>query len=223
MGIFKRVRDITMSNVNSMLDKAEDPVKMLDQYMQDMEKEITSSETAVAKQIALVKKLEKQLHEAESMVKKREEQAMQAIEQGKEDLARRALEDKKNHNSKLDSLKAQSDNAHKNADELRRKLNEMKTEYENLETKKETLQARAEAAKAQNTINQAVSGFGTENARKGFDKMEEKVLDLESKAEASAELRDDANDLDKEFEKLGRSDVDDELAALKAKMKKKDS
>ena len=222
MSIFQRVRDITMSNLNALLDKAEDPVKMLDQYLVDMGEEITNAETGVAKQIALVKKLEKQLNEAQEMVTKREAQAMQALEKGNEDLARRALEDKKTYQQKVNDLQPQCDSAEDNADNLRRQLAEMKAEYENLKAKKETLQARAEAAKAQQSINQAFSGFGNNNARKGFDKMEEKVLDLESQAEASFELRDDTNDLDKELASLGASDVDDELARLKEKLAKKE-
>lgn len=221
MSIFQRMRDITMSNLNALLDKAEDPVKLLDQYLTDMEQEISQAETGVAKQIALVKKLEKQLNEAQEMAAKREEQAMQALEKGKEELAKRALEDKKLHVQKVNDLQGQCDNAHQIADNLRHQLSEMKTEYENLKAKKETLQARAEAAKAQQTINQAFSGFGNNNAREGFDKMEEKVLDLESQAEASFELRDNSGDLDKELESLGTSDVDDELARLKEKMANK--
>lgn len=221
MSVFKRVRDITMSNLNALLDKAEDPVKMLEQYLIDMEEEITNAETGVVKQIALVKKLEKQLNEARELAAKREEQAMQALEKGKEDLARRALEDKRNHQQKVDDLQGQCDSAHKIADSLRHQLSEMKTEYENLKAKKETLQARAEAAKAQKTINQAFRGFGNNSVRDGFDKMEDKVMELESQAEASFELRDNSSDLDKELESLGASDVDDELARLKEKLAKK--
>ena len=70
---------------------------MLNQFIRDMEEDIRDAESAVAKQIAIEKKFKQQYEEAEEMVNKREEQAMQALEQENEDLARRALEDKKEH------------------------------------------------------------------------------------------------------------------------------
>ncbi len=221
MGLFKRMRDISMAQLNHLLDKAEDPVKMLDQYMRDMEEDIAEAEKSVAKQIALEKKLHQQLAEAREMVEKRQAQAVQALEQEKEDLARRALEDKKRHQAKVDDLEGQWQVAKTNADQLKDQLQQMKDEYETLKGKKQTLQARAEAAKAQKTINQAFSGLGTGSARKGFDKMEEKVLQLESEAEASNELRAGSTSLDKELESLGATDVDRELAELRAKLKSK--
>ncbi len=221
MGLFSRMRDISMSQLNHLLDKAEDPVKMLEQYMADMEEDIVEAEKSVAKQIALEKKMHRQLTEAEEMVGKRQTQAMQALEQENEDLARKALEDKKRHQSKADDLQAQWQVAKENADKLKGQLQQMKDEYETLKGKKQTLQARAEAAKAQKNINQAFSGIGSGSARKGFDKMEEKVMTLESEAEASNELRSGSTSLDKELDSLGGSDVDNELAALKAKLKSK--
>lgn len=219
MSLFRRMRDISMSQLNHLLDKAEDPIKMLDQYLKDMEEDIGDAERSVAKQIALEKRLNQQLSDATEMVEKRQEQALQGLEQGKEDLARRALEDKQRHQSKADDLQGQWQTAKVNADKLKEQLLQMKDEYETLKGKKQTLQARAEAAKAQKSIHQAFSGMGSGNARKGFDKMEDKVLELESEAEASGEMRSGSTSLDDELDSLGDSDVDRELAELKAKLK----
>ncbi|MED4602128.1 PspA/IM30 family protein [Paenibacillus validus] len=219
MGIFKRLRDLTMASINDLLDKAEDPVKMLNQFLRDMEEDILEAETAVAKQIAIEKKFKQQYEEALEMVQKREEQALKALESGNEDLARRALQDKKEHQARYDEMKAQFDTAKANADRLRGQLAEMKNEFGKLKSKKEVLVARAEAAKAQKQINQAMSGFGTDNAAKGFDRMSEKVLQLEAEAEASNELRGKNKSLDDELDALGKNDgVEDELAALRAKL-----
>ena len=223
MGIFKRLRDMTMASVNDLLDKAEDPIKMLNQFLRDMEEDIMEAESAVAKQIAIEKKFKLQFEESEEMVTKRTEQAMKALESGNEDLARRALEDKKEHQARYDELKRQYDLAKTNADQLRSQLTEMKDEFNKMKNKKDLLIARAETAKAQKQINQAMSGFGTDNAAKGFDRMSEKVLQMEAEAQASGEIRAKNRSLDDELDGLGGSSsgIDDELAAMKAKLAEK--
>ncbi|MGB8954941.1 MAG: PspA/IM30 family protein [Tumebacillaceae bacterium] len=222
MGLFKRLRDLTMSNINAMLDKAEDPVKMLDQYLRDMEEDLQDAEVAVSKQIAISIKLKQQYQENEGLVEKREKQAMQALEAGNEDLARRALVDKKAVAEKASDFKAQWTAADAAATELRLKLDQMREQVTEMKNKRETLKARAEAAKAQKHINQAMSGFGTDNAAKGFARMEDKVLQLEAEAEASTQVLGGSRSLDDEFKELKKNqpDIDDELAALKAKINK---
>src|SRR5258708_7136160 len=167
MGIFKRLRDLTAASINDLLDKAEDPVKMLNQFLRDMEEDILEAETSVAKQIAIEKKFQQQYEEAEEMVTKRTEQAVKALESGNEDLARRALEDKKEHQARYDELKHQYDISKTNADNLRSQLTEMKDQFGKMKNKKDLLVARAESAKAQKQINQAMSGFGVDNGAKG--------------------------------------------------------
>lgn len=223
MALFKRLRDMTMANLNALLDKAEDPVKMLDQYLRDMGDDIQDAEMAVAKQIAIEKKLKQQYEEAAELAQKREAQALQALEAGNEDLARRALVDKKSVSEKADDYKAQWENAKASADNLRSKLGEMKEQFETMKNKRDTLKARAEAAKAQKQINQVMSGFGTDNAARGFERMEERVLQMEAEAEASNEIHGSSRSLDDEFKELNKNNtsaVDAELEALKAKLKK---
>ncbi len=222
MALFKRMRDLTMANINALLDKAEDPVKMLDQYLRDMEEDVQDAEIAVAKQIAVEKKLKQQYQEAEELATKREAQALQALEAGNEDLARRALVDKKAVTDKAADFKAQYESAKVTADGLRGKLGEMKDQLSEMKNKRDTLKARAEAAKAQKQINQTLSGIGTDNAAKGFSRMEEKVLQLEAEAEASQEMS-GSKSLDREFAELNKKDtsgIDAELEALKARLNK---
>lgn len=94
MSIFKRLRDLTMSNINAIIDKAEDPVKMTDQYIRDMQEDLEDAEKAVAAQIAIEKRFKQQYEEQAALVKKREEQAHTAAKAQNVDLARRALEEK---------------------------------------------------------------------------------------------------------------------------------
>ncbi len=223
MSIFKRIRDISVAAINDLIDKAEDPVKLLNQYLRDMEDDIADAEVAVAKQIAVEKRLKHQYEEAQEMVDKRHEQAMKALESGNEDLARRALQDKKNHLAKAEDFEQQHANAKSNADQLRKQLQEMKAEFEKMKNRKDSLVARAEAAKAQKQINQTMSGFGKDNGAKGFDRMSDKVMQLEAEAEASRELKSGSSSLDDELAALEKDDVDDDLAALRAEMASKKS
>ena len=223
MSLFKRIGDNIRANINSLLDKAEDPVKMLEQYLRDMAEDIAEAEVAVAKQIAVVKRFEAQYQEAQAMAEKRESQAMAALESGREDLARRALEDKKLNQTKADEYYAQFQQYRDVADRLKSQLTDMKDEFEKMKAKKATLVARAQAAKAQKGVNEVMSGFGTNNARSGFDRMEEKVLQAEAEAQAGMELRSSGKSLDDELAALGRgtSDIDLEMQRLREKMKNK--
>lgn len=217
---FKRVKTVVNSELNSMLDKAEDPVKMLDQFMRDMENDIREAESAVAKQIANEKMLKRKFDDAQALVDKRMKQAEQAIEAGNEDLARRALEDKNSQQEQAEQLQASWEKAKSDADSLREKLDEMKKEYQQMKLKKDSLKARAESAKTRTKMNRTMSGIGGDESRKGFERMEEKVLQHEAEAETSEDMSQDSRSLDDEFEALEKNGVDDELAALKKKMGK---
>ncbi|MCV9886421.1 PspA/IM30 family protein [Metabacillus halosaccharovorans] len=218
--LFKRVKTVVDSELNALLDKAEDPVKMLDQFMRDMETDIREAESAVAKQIANEKMLQKKFEDAGKMVQKRDEQAIKAIEAGNDDLARRALEDKKIHQQTLDTLKESYERAKLDSDTLRKKLDEMKSEYNEMKLKKDSLKARAESAKTRTKINRTLSGIGSDESKRGFERMEEKVLQYEAEAETSEDIRSSNKSLDDEFAALENNDIDDELAALKKKLGK---
>ncbi|CQR48129.1 hypothetical protein BN1058_02477 [Paraliobacillus sp. PM-2] len=217
---FNRVKTVVGSELNAMLDKAEDPVKMLDQYMRDMESDIRDAESAVAKQIANEKMLKRKYDDAQSMVEKRQSQAEKAIEAGNEDLARRALEDKQEHTQQADTLKESWERAKQDSDQLRKKLDEMKKEYQDMKLKKDSLKARAESAKTRTKINRTMSSIGSDESKQGFSRMEEKVLQYEAEADTSDDMSTESRSLDDEFEALETNEVDDELAALKKKMGK---
>ncbi|WP_026569707.1 MULTISPECIES: PspA/IM30 family protein [Sediminibacillus] len=218
--MFKRVSTIVSSELNAMLDKAEDPVKMLEQFMRDMESDIREVESSVAKQIANEKMLKRKYDDAQALVDKRQGQAEKAIEAGNEDLARRALEDKKDQQEQADTLKESWDRAQNDSKVLRDKLDEMKKEYQQMKLKKDSLKARAESAKTRTKMNRTMSSIGSDESKRGFERMEEKVLQFEAEADTSDDLSASSKSLDDEFESLEKSGVDDELAALKKKLGK---
>ena len=217
---FKRVKTVVSSELNSMLDKAEDPVKMLDQFMRDMAEDIREAETSVAKQIANEKMLKRKYDDAEALVQKRQEQAEQAIEAGNDDLARRALEDKKDHEANAMSLKDSWTRTKADADALREKLDEMKKEYQQMQLKKDSLKARAESAKARTKMNRSLSSIDNNQSKQGFQRMEEKVLRFEAEADTSEDITQASKSLDDEFKELEKSSVYSELEELKRKLGK---
>jgi phage shock protein A len=218
---FKRMKTVVGSELNAMLDKAEDPIKMLDQFMREMEEDITDAEGAVAKQIANEKILKRKANDAKAMVEKRQQQAEKAVEAGEDDLARRALEEKVENEKQAALLDESWTRAKSDADEIKDKLEQMKKEYNQMKLKKDALKARAETAKTRAKMNRTMSNIGGDESRKGFERMEEKVLQFEAEAETTEDLTQTSRTLDDEFEKLEGSNVDKELAALKEKMNKK--
>jgi len=223
MSLFKRLRDLTLSNVYALIEKAEDPIKLTDQYIRDMTEDLEEAEKAVASQIALEKKFKQLYEDQAALVQKRTEQAHMAAQAQNVDLARRALEEKHAAELKMNEYQAAFAQNQQLANNLRAKLDDMRKQLTEMKNKRETLVARYNAAKTQHEINKAMSGFGSDSAAAGLKRMEEKMLQMEAQAEASAELASSkGKSLDEEFANLGKDQkVEDELAALMKQYEKK--
>ncbi|GAA0600785.1 PspA/IM30 family protein [Virgibacillus siamensis] len=218
---FKRLSTVVGSELNAMLDKAEDPVKMLEQYMRDMGEDIREMETAVARQMANEKMLKRKADDATAMADKRQRQAEQAVEAGDDDLARRALDGKGEFNKQASMLSESWNRAKKDSELLKNKLDEMKKEYQEMKLKKDTLTARAESAKARTKMDQKMSSIGNDDSKRGFERMEEKVIQYEAEAETSEDISTESRSLDDEFNEIDKNNaVDEELSALKKKLGK---
>lgn len=223
MSIFKRIKNISAAAINDPVDRAEDPVKMLNQYLRDMEKDIADAEVAVARQVAIEKKLKHQWEEMDEMIEKRGDQALQAVEAGNDDLARRVLEDKKQHEQKGADFKQQHAEAKAAADTLRQQLSEMKREFEKMKTRRNSLVARAESAKMQKKVNETMSQFNSDSAAQGFERMSDKVMQLEAEVETTRDLGGRTASIDDEIAALGNDDIEDELNQLKQQVANKKS
>lgn len=217
MGLFKRVSDNIRANLNSLLDKAEDPEKMLDQYLRDIEEDIADAESAVARQLAVAWKFKAQLNDALAVAEKREAQALEALKRDREDLARKALEDKRVNNAKAEDYRQQYENCNVIVEELRTELQEMKNEYDRLRMKRDTLAARVQSAKAQKEIYGHTNGFKPDSTRRNFERMEDKVFQLEAEVQVARELSGNEKSLDQELEALGNQDDEIELELVKLK------
>ena len=222
MSIFERLFRIGKANVNAAIDKIEDPVKVIDQVLRELDEDIEKVTAAVTTQMAVEKRFARELQEAEELVARRDAQARQSLQAGNEQLAREALADKQTQVTKRDSLKQSYDKAAATSAKLRQQLDDIKARVTEMKNQRSTLIAQAEAAKAQKQINQTMAGVGSNSLASTFDRMEEKIKQMHDEADAAHELANSDKSLDQKFEETFKNSkqvaVDDELAALKAEL-----
>jgi phage shock protein A len=213
MGLFDRVSRLVRANVNDMVSKAEDPEKILDQAVMDMQDNLVQMKQAVAGAIAAQRRTQQQyennLKESETWTAR----AQLALQKGDENLAREALTRKKSFSDSATTLKQQLDGQGGQVDTLKRGLMGLESKISEAKTKKEMLKARSAAAKANEQLQSAVNSNSTGSAMAAFERMEDKVLMQEAKSQAAAEIA--GSNLEAQFAALSSSDVDDELAAMK--------
>ncbi|ROL61487.1 PspA/IM30 family protein [Bacteroidetes/Chlorobi group bacterium ChocPot_Mid] len=218
MGIFNRIADVVKANINELLDKAEDPEKMLKQMVIEMEESINQTALAVARAIANEKTLERKIEKAKKDALDWEQKAVKALNSGREDLAKAALEKKSIETRNFTDLEPVFLQAKETSEKLRNRLATLKSKLDEARTRQNTLIARSQAAKAEKQVSQAMAGVGSDAFSK-FDKFERKVEQIEAEASAFGELADTGKRLEEEFKLLERdSSVDNELLALKQKM-----
>ncbi|GHT69616.1 membrane protein [Spirochaetia bacterium] len=224
MGIFSRLKSLISSNVNHLISKAEKPEKILNQAIIDMSEQLIESKKAVAMAIADEKRLAREVAKQTDLAREWERKAMLAVQAGKDDLAKEALLRKQETDN--DALEYQKQwEAQKNSvEKLKKSLMELQNKFEKAQRDKNLLVARAKRAEAQQKIQDTMSSMsGNRNAFDAFDRMSQKVDQMEAQADASVELEDlsSNNSLEKRFAELEKSDssADLLLADLKEKMK----
>lgn len=221
MGIFSRISDIFKANVNDMLDKAEDPEKMIKQMVIEMQESITKATSGLAQAMAQEKKLEREYLKFQQLSNDWKNKAAQALQAGNEDLARKALQQKATADQQVAQYQGMYESASSTTSNLKNQVEQLKMKFQEAKMKEATLIARNQAAKAQKDIAKQVGGFDSNSFAK-FDKFEEKILKAEAEAQAFTELSgNNMTSLNDEFKALEHSSaVDDELAKLKAELNK---
>ncbi len=217
MGLFDRLSRVVRSNINDLVSKAEDPEKVLEQAVIDMQEDLVQLRQAVARAIATQKRTEQQYNKNQSESNNWQQRAQLALSKGDENLAREALVRKKSFADTAATLKAQLDQQSGTVGTLKRNLIALESKISEAKTKKDMLKARANAAKANKQLQDSVNNIGTSSAMGAFERMEEKVMQVEAESEAAVSLG--GTGLEQQFAQLeAGSGVDDELAAMKAQL-----
>ncbi len=215
MGLFDRLKRVVSANLNDLVSKAEDPEKMLEQAILEMQEDLVQLRQGVAQAIAAQKRTEKQYTESQNEISKWQRNAQLAVQKGEETLARQALERKKTYVETGNALKTSLDQQTSQVEILKRSLIQLESKLSEAKTKKEMLKARITTAKAQEQLQGMIGGMNNSGALAAFERMEEKVMLQEARAQSALEIA--GSDLDHQFAKLeAGSDIDDELAAMKA-------
>ncbi len=228
MGIFDRLKTVISSNINALISKAENPEKMLNQMIIDMNEQLIESKKAVAMAIADEKKLEREMMENKAKAEEWEKKPMLAVRAGRDDLAKEALLRKQEFEGYSVQLAQQWEAQKQSVEKLKEALRQLQTKIEEANRKKNILIARAKRAEAQERINQTMSSLaGNKSAFETFERMERKVDEIEARAEAMKELEDASSgaSLEKQFAQLESSPqaADVLLEELKKKMLTEDA
>ncbi|NEP54459.1 MAG: PspA/IM30 family protein, partial [Moorea sp. SIO3C2] len=188
MGLFDRLSRVVRANLNDMVSKAEDPEKILDQAIVDMQEDLVQLRQAVARSIAEQKRTEQQYNKNQTEANNWQKRAQLALTKGDENLAREALVRKKTNSDTAATLKTQWDQQTNQVNTLKRNLVALEGKISEAKTKKNMLKARAQAAKANEKLQQTMGSINTSGSLAAFERMEQKVLEMEARSEAAHEL-----------------------------------
>lgn len=224
MGILSRFGDIISANINDLLDKAEDPAKMVDQYLRDMMEDLAEVKQEAAGVMAEESRTKRLVDENAKEVSRYQELAKRALLAGNEDDARVLLSKKQELENTGASLQTAYAAAHENAVRMRQLHDKLVADISSLNTRKAAIKAKVAVAKTQEKVNQiGASGEKAKAAMSAFDRMEQKAGRMLDEANAMAELSEGAADpadaLEEKYRKADASaSVEAELADLKNKL-----
>ena len=220
MGIFARLAALIKSNINDLISKAEDPIKMLDQAVIDMANQLIEAKKQVAIAIADEKRLAKQAEGEAAKAAEWERRAMMAVRAGDDALAMEALQRKKEHDALATTFKDQWTKQKKQVDQLKMALRVLNSKIEEAKRKKQMLKAQYQRAQATKHIQETLAGLKESNALETFSRMEERIQQVEAEAEAATEMAEETGDT--LAHKFARMEVqvgaEDDLVTLKQRM-----
>ena len=224
MAILERFADIIKANINDLLDKCEDPAKMIDQYLRDLTEDLAEVKKETAAVMAEETRTKRMLDDNAAEVQRFEGLARKALAAGNEGDARVFLGKKQQLEEKVASLQATYDAAHANAEKMRQMHDKLVGDIETLHSRREMVKAKVAVAKTQERVNQmGASADKAAGAMSAFERMERKADQMLDQANAMAELNsapvDAAAELEKKYASTaGDAAVDAELAKLKAEL-----
>lgn len=217
MGLIERVMRLFRSNVNSWTAAREDPEKILEQTVYEMQENLVQMRQGVAQAIATQKRTERQALQVESIAEEWYRRAQMALQQDNETLAREALTKRKAYQQNAAALREQVAQQKTLVAKLKKDMQSLEFKISEAKTKKDMYIARARSAEASLRLQEMLGDVGTTSSLQAFEKMENKLLELEAKQQAIAISGTD--ELENKFTSLADSDdVDAELSAMKAQL-----
>ncbi len=208
------------SQLNHLIGKAEDPEKMLNQTLMDMQEQLISAKRQVAVAIADEKRLIQQYEQEKQNGSEWEQRAMLAVQQGNDNLASQALERQAEHNKLAAGFETNWRAQKQSVEQLKVALSKLNERISDAKRQKNLLVARARRAEAQRTITETMTGLSSNSALDTMARMEEKINQMEAEADATTELAEEIghDELLSEFKKLEPAKNSNALLELKAKM-----
>src|SRR5262245_31093013 len=220
MAILDRVAMVIKSNLNALINQAEDPEKMLDQILIDMRQQLQEAKREVAAAIADEKRLAAQLEAVQAQVREWDRRAALAVERGEDELAREALRRKAEQQQLAAGYQSQWEVQQTSTESLKQALRALSEKIDEAARKKNLLVARQKRAEAQKHIHEVMTGLSDTSAFDAFDRMAARVDQVEAQAAATVALSQDLSGetMEQRFKALeGSADVEQELQALKAR------
>ncbi len=215
--MFERLWRLVRANINSLVSGAEDPEKVLEQTILDMQNDLIQIRQAVATAIATQKRTERQYQQQDLTAQEWYRRAQLALQKGQEDLAREALVRRKTYEQSGETMKSQLEQQVQIINQLKSNMRLLEDKLAEAKAKKNLFIARARSAEATQRLNEVLGNLKTSHSTDIFEKMEEKVLQIEAKSQAITELGNNPTDQQWQSLQLGK-DIDTELEAMKAKM-----
>ena len=221
MNLFDRFARVAKSNLNNILQNLEDPEKIMNQAVEDMQADLVKIRQSYAEVTATQRRLLKQKEQADALAEDWYSRAQLALQSNKEDLAREALSRRQQNVEASKSLEVQINDQAASIDKLYEGMQMLEAKILEAKSKKEQMVARARTAQSTQKVNDMLGGITGKSSMDAFKRMEEKVEALEAAAEVSAEMGQNAlpggaSSIEREFALLeGKSAVDDELAKMK--------
>ncbi len=219
MGIFSRFTDIVNSNINNLLDKAEDPAKMVRLIIQEMEDTLVEVRSSSAKTLADKKELTRRVSRLEKDAQQWQEKAELALNKDREDLARAALMEKKKSSESAQALLDELAHTDEHISKLQDEISQLQEKLTDAKARQKAIVIREKSASSRLKVKENIHSTRVNDALNRFDHYERKIDDIEAEVDAydlgGKSLADEIAELETDEK------VDDELAQLKAKMKTK--
>lgn len=216
MGFFERIGRIIRANLHQLISSVEDPEKILEQTVLDLQDDLVKLRQAVAGAIASQKRTERQLSQSQIMAKEWYQRAQLALQKGDEILAKEALIRRKSYQETATVLQDQVTQYGAVVVKLKENMRSLESKIAETRAKKDMYIARVRSAEASQRLQEVVGSLRNGETSNIFDRVEEKVLQLEARSQALGELGE--NDLDQKFSEWEGNKIDEELAEMKAKL-----